>query len=84
MKMPDCLPDRECDNTEYNNNTTEQDLLHPEEKFNYPPARLEHFNAWLGEMWKVPAVKEYGLTPQQHMEFKRQMGQSLTNYDFLL
>ena len=62
----------------------EQDLVHPEEKFHYPPARLEHFTAWLGEMWRVPAVKEYGLTPGQHMEFKRQMGQPLTNYDFLL
>merc|ERR1712154_148081 len=60
------------------------DLVHPEEKFHYPPARLEHFTAWLGEMWKVPAVKEYGLTPQQHMEFKRQMKEPVTNYDFLI
>ena len=63
---------------------TEQELVHPQEKLDYPPAGLEHFTAWLGEMWEVPAVKEYGLTPQQHMEFRRQMGQSPTNYDFLL
>ena len=61
-----------------------QGFVHPEEKFDYPPAGLNHFTAWLEEMWKVPAVKEYGLTPQQHMEFKRQMGESLTNYDFLI
>ena len=66
------------------NNITEQDLAYPEEKFLYPPARLEHFSAWLGEMWRVPAVKEYGLTPHQHLEYRRQREQATTNYDFLL
>jgi len=60
------------------------DLVHPDQKFDYPPPDLESFTSWLDEMWKVPAVKSYGLTGQQHMEHRRQMELPVTDYDFLL
>ena len=51
----------------------------------FPPPEAESFRSWLGNMWRVPAVREYGLTPEQHFQYRREMEKSdSSNYDFLL
>ena len=52
------------------------------------PASLGHYAAWVRAMAEVAAVKQYGLTTEQHTQFWQQMQQQARGedytYDFLL
>jgi len=59
------------------------DQIRPGEGFEVPKS-LKNYNKWLNGMLEDPAVKEYALSIENHVEFMKQMRSASTNYDFLL
>merc|ERR1711915_1167084 len=45
---------------------------------------LSNYEKWLNGMLKDPAVKDYALSIDNHVEYMKQMRSDSTNYDFLL
>jgi len=59
-------------------------VIWPDEDYSLQTSSLQNYQRWVQSMLQDAAVKQYALSTDNHMEFRKQMMSSPVNYDFLL
>ena len=46
---------------------------------------LDNLVNWVKDMWQVPAIKEYGLSPEIHLQYRKSSVKTgVPDYDFII
>ena len=60
------------------------DLAFPGEGLTIPDS-LDKLVNWVKDMWEVPAIKEYGCSPEIHLQYRKASANTgIPDFDFLI